>query len=136
MTELCLAYLENKSLALINDLDHDDRMEFWRIVKPARDQENQELIRYLKEGYRLAVVASSFSHYESKLSSIFNIYPPLKKTDMISIVSSDSWSKIMGLSRDKIVIVILPSAREMYNLMDHAKWMQRAGYKLIYEVTS
>lgn len=134
LTAMYCEYLMYRDLYTINKWS--DRQKLWELIKPSRQRETERLIKYIEAGYRLALVTPDFSSYRYRLDNIFNAYSKLKKTDCISITKSEDYKKVMGLNREKLIMVILPNAREIHNLMDHASWMENAGWKVIYEVTS
>jgi hypothetical protein len=136
LTELYCEYLLYGDLSPINDWTDELRLQLYKLMKPARIRETDELVEYLKKGYRLAFVTPDFNHYKHRLSNVFDAYPKLKKTDCVSITQSQDYNKIMGVGRNKVIIVVLPNARNVYNLMDNVNWMQKAGYTVIYEATS
>ena len=136
LSEAYCNYLLYKDLSAINLWDDDLRLELWKLMKPARTRETQELLQYLDQGYRIAFVTPDFNHYRKRLDDVFTAYPKLKKTDCICITFSQDFSKILGIPRDKIVIVVLANARIIYNLIDHVNWLEKAGYIVLYEATS
>lgn len=136
LTELYCAYLLYEDLSALNDWDDYQRSQLWKLMKPARKRETEELVEYIKQGYRLAFVTPDFIHYRNRLDNVFTAYEKLKRTDCISITTSADHRKILGYPRDKVIIVILPNARNVYNLMDHVHFLQKAGYKIVYEVTN
>ena len=136
LTDAYIAYILNQNMAIVNSWTDDERVQLWHLIKSTHIRHDQELVPYLKNGYKIALITPNYQYGISRIDRLHKIYPALKKTDFINVNSSGDHRKLMGRDRKKTLVVVLGNAIGVYNLMDNVNFLEQAGYQVIYEVGS